>query len=533
MASNVTTALARLGGSRGFREVRSRDAEGPIELEIKYRMEPGRSLVTYRLVIDEVGRRPVVARELLMYRRFRYGRPWHFLDFRSGEGFAVTNEAEETTDASQLRRDQQSLKSPDLLAIKGLAQFERFPAVVALGELVENWHVSDFHISKARPEQEAGYAEHLSREGENLALVIEYLHDQHKLVFEKILDSFKRRVPGMSRVEAKQTEEGRILLRFKDEAFADPFLARHVSDGTIKMLAYLTLLYDPNPHPLLGVEERRISSIPACSKNWLRSSETTPIAADRCSCPRTPQTSSTRQRSTRCSCSVERMATRASYEPEMTNSSVRSWRTATRWATCGSRASSRLSIHSMNLAIFFEELSAREMLRGLLPRLLPPQIAVQYVVFEGKQDLGRNLMRRLRGWRKPNTAFVVLQDQDSNDCIALKQELVRKCEEAGKPSAVVRIVCRELESWYFGDLVAVEHGLGLSNLRDHAAKRKYRVPDSIHSPSSELKKITGDAYQKVRGSREIGPHLRPDSNTSHSFGVFVATVRHLASGVEP
>ena len=255
MASNVTTALAKLGGSRGFREVRSRDAEGPIELEIKYRMEPGKSLVTYRLVIDEVGRRPVVARELLMYRRFRYGRPWHFLDFRSGEGFAVTNEAEETTDASQLRRDQQSLKSPDLLAIKGLAQFERFPAVVALGELVENWHVSDFHISKARPEQEAGYAEHLSREGENLALVIEYLHDQHKLVFEKILDSFKRRVPGMSRVEAKQTEEGRILLRFKDEAFADPFLARHVSDGTIKMLAYLTLLYDPNPHPLLGVEE--------------------------------------------------------------------------------------------------------------------------------------------------------------------------------------------------------------------------------------------------------------------------------------
>ena len=255
MASNVTTALARLGGSRGFREVRSRDAEGPIELEIKYRMEPGKSLVTYRLVIDEVERRPVVARELLMYRRFRYGRPWHFLDFRSGEGFAVTNEAEETTDASQLRRDQQSLKSPDLLAIKGLAQFERFPAVVALGELVENWHVSDFHISKARPEQEAGYAEHLSREGENLALVIEYLHDQHKLVFEKILDSFKRRVPGMSRVEAKQTEEGRILLRFKDEAFAAPFPARYVSDGTIKILAYLTLLYDPNPHPLLGVEE--------------------------------------------------------------------------------------------------------------------------------------------------------------------------------------------------------------------------------------------------------------------------------------
>ena len=263
MNSNVRTALAKLGGSRGFHEVRSRDAEGPIEIEIKYRMKPRESLVTYRLAIDNVEGRPVVERELLMYRRFRHGRPWHFLDFRRGSGFAVTNEAEETTEASQLQRDQQSLKSPDLLAIKGLAQFERFPAVVALGELVENWHVSDFHISKARPEQEAGYAEHLSREGENLALVIEYLHDQHKPAFDKILDSLKRCVPGVSRVEAKQTEEGRILLRFKDEAFADPFLARHVSDGTIKMLAYLALLYDPNPHPLLGVEEPENQLYPA------------------------------------------------------------------------------------------------------------------------------------------------------------------------------------------------------------------------------------------------------------------------------
>lgn len=255
MNSNVRTALTKLGGSRGFREVRSRDSEGPIELSIKYRTKPRGPLVTYRLAIDEAAGRPIVDREVLAYRRSRHGKPWHFLDFRRGSGFAVTNEAEKTTDASQLQREQQSLKAPDLLAIKGLAQFERFPAVVALGNLVENWHVSDFHISKARPEQEAGYAEHLSREGENLALVIEYLHDQHKARFDEILARLERRVPGISHVESKQTEEGRILLRFKDEAFADPFLARHVSDGTIKMLAYLALLYDPAPHPLLGVEE--------------------------------------------------------------------------------------------------------------------------------------------------------------------------------------------------------------------------------------------------------------------------------------
>lgn len=263
MNSNVRTALTKLGGSRGFREVRSRDAEGPIEIEIKYRTKPRAPLVTYRLVIDEVAGRAVVERELLAYRRFQRGKPWHFLDFRRGSGFAVTNEAEETTDASQLQRDEQSLKAPDLLAIKGLAQFERFPAVVALGDLVENWHVSDFHISKARPEQEAGYAEHLSREGENLALVIEYLHDQHKAVFDKVLNKLRQRVPGISHVESKQTEEGRILLRFKDEAFVAPFLARHVSDGTIKMLAYLALLYDPAPHPLLGVEEPENQLYPA------------------------------------------------------------------------------------------------------------------------------------------------------------------------------------------------------------------------------------------------------------------------------
>ncbi|HNB45648.1 MAG TPA: AAA family ATPase, partial [Burkholderiaceae bacterium] len=154
-----------------------------------------------------------------------------------------------------LTRETQTLKSPDILAIKGLAQFEKFPAVVALGNLIENWHLSDFHISRARPEVEAGFADHLSREGENLSLVVEYLHRQHPALFRQILDRLKHRVPGITGVEAKTTEEGRVLLKFSDGAFEDPFLARFVSDGTIKMLAYLVLLYDPVPHPLLCVEE--------------------------------------------------------------------------------------------------------------------------------------------------------------------------------------------------------------------------------------------------------------------------------------
>ncbi|HQP89237.1 MAG TPA: AAA family ATPase [Thermoanaerobaculia bacterium] len=266
MATNVTTALAKLGGSRGFQEVRSRGCEGAIEIELKIRADLGRSkqsLITYSLEIGEVSGRAVVEREVLKYRRGSGGQPWHFIDFSGGTGDAVTNEMETVTDETQLKRERQTLKSPDILAIKGLAQFERFPAAVALGTLIENWHLSDFHISRARPEQEAGYAEHLSREGENLSLVVEYLQKQHGKVFKEILERLASRVPGITSVDSKVTEEGRVLLRFQDGSFQDPFLARYVSDGTIKMLAYLVLLLDPNPHPLLCVEEPENQLYPA------------------------------------------------------------------------------------------------------------------------------------------------------------------------------------------------------------------------------------------------------------------------------
>lgn len=255
MQGTVNTALSRLGGSRGFQEVRSRGSQGPIEIELKFREHSNSPLITYFVQINELNGRAYVEREILKYRRGSKGQAWHFLDFACGKGSAVTNELDQVGDASELKREEQNLKSNDLLAIKGLAQFERFPAVVALGNLIENWHISDFHISKARPEQEAGYAEHLSREGENLSLVIDFLFKHHKDIFRKILEQLKRRIPGITNVESKTTEEGRVLLKFQDGNFEDPFLARHVSDGTLKMLAYLTLLYDPYPHPLLCVEE--------------------------------------------------------------------------------------------------------------------------------------------------------------------------------------------------------------------------------------------------------------------------------------
>jgi len=263
MASNVNTALLKLGGSRGIKEVRTRGvAENePIEITIQYRTTKvvnssnTQPLITYQLKINERSGKAYVEQERLSYRRGQYGSPWLFLDFSNGKGIAVTNEAAAVTDVNQLLREDQSLRSNDILAIKGLAQFERFPAVVALGEIIENWYVSDFHINKVRPEQEADYAEHLSREGENLSLVIQYLHDHHRKIFDKIIGKIKMRVPGITNVESKTTEEGRVLLKFQDGAFEDPFLAKFVSDGTIKMLAYLVLLNDPNPYPLLCIEE--------------------------------------------------------------------------------------------------------------------------------------------------------------------------------------------------------------------------------------------------------------------------------------
>lgn len=259
MQGNVTSALVKLGGSKGIREVRSRDTSGPIEIELKVRtaLTDGRSRrITYELHIDEREGRPVVAKEVLRYNRGnRGGRPWKFLDFAFGQGEAVTNELDTVADESQLIRESQRLKSADILAIKGLAQFERFPAVVLLGDLIERWHLSDLLVRGAQQEAQAGYAEQLSTHGENLSLVVEYLFNNHRGLFDDILARLSLRVPGVTNVEAKPTDEGRVLLKFKDGAFEDPFLARHVSDGTIKMLQYLVLLYDPAPRPLLCVEE--------------------------------------------------------------------------------------------------------------------------------------------------------------------------------------------------------------------------------------------------------------------------------------
>lgn len=255
LKGTVRQALDKRGR---FREVLSREADGDtILIEIKYRMliTGTERLVTYSLEIGEQSGSPIVQREVLRYKRGRYGSPFHFLDFAAGQGYAITNEEDFNKADEDLEREVQKV-GPDTLAIKGLGQFERFKAANAFRQLIESWHVSDFHISAARGRKEAaGNSEHLSETGDNLPRVAQYLFEQHPETFQRILDIMARRVPGVASVEPRLMDDGYLTLRFQDGSFKTPFLDRYVSDGTIKMFAYLVLLHDPRPHPLLCVEE--------------------------------------------------------------------------------------------------------------------------------------------------------------------------------------------------------------------------------------------------------------------------------------
>lgn len=256
LSMNVNKAISKRGG---WKELVSRGhGAEPIELTLQFRLEiTGKErLVTYALKLeaDKLGRARV-AREILRYKRSSYGAPYRFLDFSYGKGYAITNEEDFSKKEAELIREEQQLDAEDLLAIKGLGQFERFKAAKAFRAMIENWHISDFHIQDARPSAEDGYAEHLSAQGENLAQVAQFLFTYHPEQFAKVLEAMERRVPGIAKVEAKTLEDGRLALRFGERNFEDPFMARFVSDGTIKMFAYLLMLHDPKPFPILAVEE--------------------------------------------------------------------------------------------------------------------------------------------------------------------------------------------------------------------------------------------------------------------------------------
>jgi len=181
------------------------------------------------------------------------------------------------------------------------------------------------------------------------------------------------------------------------------------------------------------------------------------------------------------------------------------------------------------LVFLLEEESAKAMLESLLPRILDPSIATKLIPFEGKSDLEKQMVKRIKGYINPHARFIVMRDQDSTpDCSVLKKALLAKCIESGRqPIPLVRIACRELESFYLADLAAVETAMDIKGLVKQQGKSKFRSPDYLSSPSKELATLTKQRYQKVSDSRIIGRYLDVDNNRSASFKNLIAGIRRM------
>ena len=180
------------------------------------------------------------------------------------------------------------------------------------------------------------------------------------------------------------------------------------------------------------------------------------------------------------------------------------------------------------LVFLLEERSAEVMLRNVLPRFLPEDVNLVFITFEGKSDLENNVENKIRGWSRPDSYFVVMRDQDNADCKDVKARLIQKCSNTGKSNILIRIACHELESFYLGDLHAVE--LAYGKRMPSQRSRKFREPDTLSNAADILKMITQYEYQKIDGSRRISDFLILDgSNRSNSFNVLLSGIKKLLS----
>ena len=233
------------------KELKTRDADGAVTIEIKYREQPKTPLITYHLEVDDQDGAPTVTHEWLQWRKGERVRPFRFLEYRNGKGQATSGEAPNTED----KRIEMPLKSPGLLAVNALGQFQDHPRVAALRDFIMGWHASHPSPDSGRGKREAGPQEHLTTSGDNLANVIRYLSERHPERLDRIFRTLRRHVPCIERVLSDAMPDGRPLLQVKDAPFSEPVPGRFASDGTLKMLAYLVLLHDSEPWPFIGIGE--------------------------------------------------------------------------------------------------------------------------------------------------------------------------------------------------------------------------------------------------------------------------------------
>ncbi|MDR2470535.1 MAG: DUF4276 family protein [Treponema sp.] len=177
------------------------------------------------------------------------------------------------------------------------------------------------------------------------------------------------------------------------------------------------------------------------------------------------------------------------------------------------------------LVFLLEEQSMKEALEIILPLILPREISFICIPHHGKSHLRKSIKSKLIGWKEPRVQFVIVHDQDSAKCIDVKDEISALAGEAKRPDTLIRIACRELESWFLGDFNAIEKGFHV-NLASKRNMALFRDPDNIPNAKQELRKLV-PAYQQITGSRTIARYMNIETNTSHSFRVFIAGVRRL------
>ena len=263
-------------GRGGFERIRSQGETGPIEFEVCYKEDANARPITYEVAIDadEFGR-PYVVREGLSQRPtgVNYERPAVYLFFGGGKGFVFIGEEEgRVIDPKEEKLDFEALVTLDMaeesseteiieledrrrLGIATLGALKQHPHISAFRRFIEGWYISYFTPDAARGLPLAGPQPHLNIHGDNLGNVVQFLEREHPKRFRKILEGIAEKIPGIDRIDTEKTIDGRLLLRFNDRGFVDPFYAQQMSDGTLKVFAYLLLLEDPTPPPFLCIEE--------------------------------------------------------------------------------------------------------------------------------------------------------------------------------------------------------------------------------------------------------------------------------------
>lgn len=235
----------------GARELATRGVEGPVVVEIKYREQPETPLITYRLEVDEDDGTPFVAHEWLWWRPGRDGRPFRFLENRKGACRAIGGERPAPGDD----RKPFDLNSPDMLAVNVLGQFREHARAAALRDFIAGWRLSDLSVDSMRAQPRAGPQRRLNETGSNLANVVQHLKEREPERLKRIVRLLNQRTPRLEEIRIETTPDGRLLLQVKDSPFERPIPARFASGGTLKMLAYLASLRDPQGPPFIGVEE--------------------------------------------------------------------------------------------------------------------------------------------------------------------------------------------------------------------------------------------------------------------------------------